>query len=63
MESATLERPQAQSMDINTLLKNVVAHGASDLHLVSRSEPQIRIDGKLAPLNLAILDGQTIEKM
>ncbi|HIP02673.1 MAG TPA: type IV pilus twitching motility protein PilT [Campylobacterales bacterium] len=50
-------------MDINTLLKNVVAHGASDLHLVSRSEPQIRIDGKLAPLNLAILDGQTIEKM
>ncbi|HIP59610.1 MAG TPA: type IV pilus twitching motility protein PilT [Campylobacterales bacterium] len=50
-------------MDINTLLKNVVAHGASDLHLVSRSEPQIRIDGKLVPLNLAILDGQTIEKM
>ena len=63
MESATLERPQAQTMDINTLLKNVVAHGASDLHLVSRSEPQIRIDGKLVPLNLATLDGTSIEEM
>ena len=63
MESATLEKPQAQSMDINTLLKNVIAHGASDLHLVSRSEPQIRIDGKLIPLNLSVLDGQTIEEM
>jgi len=59
----TLERPQQQQMDINTLLKNIVAHGASDLHLVSRSEPQIRIDGKLVPLNLPKLDGKTIEEM
>ncbi len=50
-------------MDITTLLKNVVAHKASDLHLVSRSEPQIRIDGKLIPLNLPVLDGKTIEQM
>ncbi len=57
----TLERPQ--HMDINTLLKNIVAHGASDLHLVSRSEPQIRIDGKLVPLNLPKLDGKAIEEM
>ncbi len=63
MESATIERPQVREMDMNTLLKNVVAHGASDLHLVSRSEPQIRIDGKLVPLNLAILDGKKIEEM
>ncbi len=63
MESTTLERPEGQITDINTLLKNVVAHGASDLHLVSRSEPQIRIDGKLIPLNLAVLNGQMIEKM
>ncbi len=61
MESATLERPQ--TMEIGTLLKNVVAHGASDLHLVSRSAPQIRIDGKLVQLNLGVLDGQTIEEM
>lgn len=54
---------QLQMMDIHTLLKNVVVHKASDLHLVSRSEPQIRIDGKLIPLNLPVLDGPTIEKM
>ncbi len=54
---------QIQMMDIHTLLKNVVIHNASDLHLVSRSEPQIRIDGKLIPLNLPVLDGSTIEKM
>lgn len=51
------------SLDIRKLLKNVVAYKASDLHLVSRSEPQIRIDGRLVPLNLPKLDGKTIEQM
>jgi len=58
-----MSNPSLQMMDIQTLLKNVVVHNASDLHLVSRSEPQIRIDGKLIPLNLPVLDGPTIEKM
>ena len=52
-----------RSIDINLLLKNVVAHGASDLHLVSRSEPQIRIDGSLVPLDLPKLEASEIEKM
>jgi len=51
------------SLDIRKLLKSVVAYKASDLHLVSRSEPQIRIDGKLVSLNLPVLDGQMIEEM
>ncbi|WP_456322489.1 type IV pilus twitching motility protein PilT [Hydrogenimonas sp.] len=50
-------------IDIRKLLKNVVAYKASDLHLVDRSEPQIRIDGKLVPLNLPKLEGKAIEKM
>jgi len=50
-------------IDIRKLLKNIVAYNSSDLHLVVGSEPQIRIDGKLIPLNLPILDGPTIEKM
>lgn len=50
-------------LDIKKLLKSVVAYKASDLHLVSRSEPQIRIDGKLIPLNLPVLDGKMIEEM
>ncbi len=52
-----------REIDINLLLKNVVAHGASDLHLVSRSEPQVRIDGRLVPLDLPKLDASSIEKM
>jgi len=50
-------------IDIKKLLKNVVAYKASDLHLVSRSEPQIRMNGKLVPLELPKLDGEAIEKM
>ncbi len=51
------------ALDIHKLLKSVVAYKASDLHLVSRSEPQIRIDGRLVALNLPVLDGRAIEEM
>lgn len=51
------------SLNIKALLKNVVAYKASDLHLVSRSEPQIRIDGKLVPLDMEQLDGRSIEEI
>ncbi|SFV71853.1 Twitching motility protein PilT [hydrothermal vent metagenome] len=51
------------AIDIKKLLKSVVSHGSSDLHLVSRSEPQIRIDGSLKPVNLPKLTGEDIEEM
>ncbi len=53
----------SQVLDIRKLLKSVVAYKASDLHLVARSEPQIRIDGRLVALNLPVLDGKMIEEM
>lgn len=53
----------SQVLDIQKLLKSVVAYKASDLHLVTRSEPQVRIDGKLVPLNLPVLTGEDIEEM
>ncbi len=53
----------SQGLDIRKLLKSVVAYNASDLHLVSRAEPQIRIDGRLVALNLPVLDGKQIESM
>lgn len=53
----------SQALDIHKLLKSVIAYKASDLHLVSRSEPQIRIDGRLVALNLPVLDGKQIEEM
>ena len=51
------------SGDIQTLLKTVVFNKASDLHLVSRSEPQIRIDGTLRPLEFGVLSGKDIENL
>lgn len=53
----------SSSLDIYKLLKSIVAYKASDLHLVSRSEPQIRIDGRLVALNLPVMNGSDIEEM
>ena len=36
---------------LNALLKNMVEQGGSDLHITTNTPPQIRIDGKLRPLN------------
>ncbi len=51
------------SNNIQKLLQSIVAHGASDLHLVSRSKPQLRMSGKLKPINLPVLTGDDIEEM
>lgn len=53
----------AKSLDIKKLLKSVLAYGSSDLHLVIGSEPQIRIDKELRPLNLPSLTSQDVEEM
>ncbi len=50
-------------IDIQTLLRTAIANRASDLHLVAKSEPQIRIDGVLRPLEGAKLEGNDIEKI
>ena len=56
-----MEEVQRNLVDIETLLKTVVFNKASDLHLVSRSAPQIRIDGTLRPLAMDPLKGTDIE--
>ncbi len=50
-------------LDMTSLFKTVVAHNASDLHLVMNSEPQVRIDGRLVPLNLPKLTGQEVQEI
>ena len=52
-----------KTIDIKKLLKSVLHFDSSDLHLVPGSEPQIRIDKELKPLNLPILDEKEIEEM
>jgi twitching motility protein PilT len=56
------EQPK-KKLDIKKLLKSVLAFESSDLHLVVGSEPQIRIDKELRPLNLPVLDAQEVEEM
>ncbi|MRI58197.1 MAG: type IV pili twitching motility protein PilT [Epsilonproteobacteria bacterium] len=50
-------------IDMTSLFKTVVAHNASDLHLVAGSEPQVRIDGRLVPLNLPKLTGDEVQEI
>ncbi|HUP64684.1 MAG TPA: type IV pilus twitching motility protein PilT [Thermoanaerobaculia bacterium] len=40
---------------LHQLLKTMVERGGSDLHITTNSPPQIRIDGKLTPLDLPVL--------
>lgn len=54
---------QSLNYDLKILLKTIVANKSSDLHLVARSAPQIRIDGVLRPLALPVLKGDDIEKL
>jgi twitching motility protein PilT len=51
------------TLDITALLKDVLSYGSSDLHLVVGSDPQIRIDKELKPLDLPILDAKNIESI
>ena len=50
-------------LDIQKLLKSVMAFKSSDLHLVVGSEPQIRIDKELRALNLPVLTDKNVEEM
>ena len=62
-EEQQQESGQKKVLDIKKLLKSVLAYGSSDLHLVVGSEPQIRIDKELRPLNIAPLSGKEIEDL
>lgn len=48
---------------IDQLLKTVVQHKASDLHLIVGTEPQVRIDGVMAPLDVGALTKNTIQSL
>jgi len=40
------------SVTMHQLLKTLVDQGGTDLHITTSSPPQIRIDGKMVPLQL-----------
>jgi len=43
------------AITLHQLLKTMVERGGSDLHITTNSAPQIRIDGKLTPLDMPAL--------
>jgi twitching motility protein PilT len=43
------------AVTLHQLLKTMVERGGSDLHVTTNSPPQIRIDGKLVPLDMPSL--------
>lgn len=43
------------ALSLHQLLKTMIEKGASDFHITTGSAPQIRVDGKLMPLNLPAL--------
>jgi len=61
--SEEVQTEEKKVIDIKKLLKSVLAYGSSDLHLVVGSEPQIRIDKELRPLNLPVLTADDVEEM
>lgn len=48
---------------LSQLLKTVSVHRASDLHLIEGSEPKIRLDGHLQPLDLPALSANDIRSL
>jgi len=62
-ETTSTETTTKKTIDIKKLLKSVLAFNSSDLHIVVGSEPQIRIDKELRPLNLPVLDAKEVEEM
>lgn len=48
---------------LSQLLKTVSVHKASDLHLIVDSEPKIRLDGYLQPLDLPALSSNDIRSL
>ncbi|MFN2239467.1 MAG: type IV pilus twitching motility protein PilT [Thermoanaerobaculia bacterium] len=48
---------------LHQLLKTMVERGGSDLHITTNSAPQIRVDGKLSPLDLPALSAPETKQL
>lgn len=48
---------------LHQLLKTMVERGGSDLHITTNSAPQVRVDGKLAPLDMPPLSAAETKQL
>ncbi len=58
-------RPQGgpPKIDIQSLLRQLIERGGSDLHISAGSPPRMRINGELDPLDMPILSGVQTKQM
>ena len=47
------------AVSLHQLLKTMTEMGGTDLHVTTNSAPQVRIDGKLRPLDLPLADARS----
>ena len=57
------ENPNVSPVSLQDLLSLMIEQGASDLHITSGSPPQLRIDGKLRPVNVPPLTPVDTKKL
>src|SRR5512138_145941 len=62
-QSPPADQGGQQLPGIHQLLKFMVDNKASDLHITPGTPPQLRIDGALRPLNLAVLTPPDTKKI
>jgi twitching motility protein PilT len=51
------------TLDLNTLLAEVIRRDASDLHIGENMKPSIRVDGELLPISDTVFEKEEVEKM
>jgi pilus retraction protein PilT len=62
--SLLADRREGEALDLESILKKMMAEGASDLHLCADQAPRWRIDGHLVPLkNLGVMEGDGVLKL
>ena len=49
--------------NLHQLLKVMIEKGASDLHVTTGSPPQLRVDGKLTPVDVPPLNAQDTKQL
>ncbi|MCJ7545772.1 MAG: Flp pilus assembly complex ATPase component TadA, partial [Deltaproteobacteria bacterium] len=50
-------------LDLQDLLKTMIEHDATDLHITTGTPPQIRVYGRLVPLDLSPLTGADTKRL
>ncbi|MCL5037414.1 MAG: PilT/PilU family type 4a pilus ATPase [Chloroflexi bacterium] len=65
MGESSIEAPCSENLefDLNDLLRVMIKHGASDLHIKEGTPPTVRLDGELVPVGEKILSADDCKQL